>query len=880
VGTVTSVALTVGGDAISVSGSPLTTSGTLGLTFNGTTAQYIRGNGTLETFPTLTGFVPYTGATANVNLGTFDLTADVITGATGSYTSSGGGNTLEVTHSSGSGIALNITKGGNGEGLYINKTSGSGNAATIIGTLNATTLVKSGGTSAQFLKADGSVDSNTYVTIDTFETITASKNFALGLSLGSAGGTNQASVFQNTSSLFSGSAGVNVFGFNSANNIYFGKGSDNGGVLQWSNSTVRYYTLPNATGTIALTSDLTGGTVTSVGLSSATSGVTIGSTPITTSGTITLAIATASGSQQGLLSSTDWTTFNNKQNALTNPVTGTGTTNYLPKFTGASTIGNSQVFDNGSGVTINGTTVGEKFNVNGFIGLQASNTQRWHIGADTGNTLYFVRSGIAERMVLTSEGNLGLGVTPSASQDPLLESRYGLFMGRDETNLLNNAYFNSGWKYAQTGSFANRYYQDGYNGGHQWLIAPSGTAGNAISFTQAMTLTANGELCVGRTSAYGAGFLVNVEGNIYASAAIVAGSSVTAGGKIFTSASVNDNIIEVINSDTTNGYGLYVRGGGTATNRYVARFKNGADNDVMWIGPSNVGIGTTSPTAKLVVSGGTANSIMNVSSTFIGTSNGINIGDDGTNGAIGVTNSGTDMVFLKRVAGVYSEAMRIKSDGQIGIGTSTPSIYGLTFANQFTISSTTTYGNLTIAGSSGNSGGIDFGNQSVRHAGVYGLNGSDLGFYTNSTNSGNGLSEKMRITSGGRVGILNTAPQGKFEVGVVDANSTYGGLFFSTFTIPVDTWYTVYYAPSNDQWNAMTEFTWTSSADFNRSGAASMRWAYESGAATLGVVYTLFNNSQNATASFRKSGNEIQVYITGGSAQYYVQVRIQGSRAS
>ena len=54
------------------------------------------------------------------------------------------------------------------------------------------------------------------------------------------------------------------------------------------------------------------GTVTSVGLSSATSGVTIGSTPVTTSGTITLAIATASGSLNGLLSSTDWTTFNNK----------------------------------------------------------------------------------------------------------------------------------------------------------------------------------------------------------------------------------------------------------------------------------------------------------------------------------------------------------------------------------------------------------------------------------------------------------------------------------------------------------------------------------------------------------------------------------------
>jgi hypothetical protein len=43
------------------------------------------------------------------------------------------------------------------------------------------------------------------------------------------------------------------------------------------------------------------------------------------------------------------------QAALTNPVTGTGTTNYLPKFTAASTIGNSQVFDNGTNVGI-GTT--------------------------------------------------------------------------------------------------------------------------------------------------------------------------------------------------------------------------------------------------------------------------------------------------------------------------------------------------------------------------------------------------------------------------------------------------------------------------------------------------------------------------------------------
>ena len=109
------------------------------------------------------------------------------------------------------------------------------------------------------------------------------------------------------------------------------------------------YTLPSATGTLALTSQLTGGTVTSVGLSSATSGVTIGSSPITTSGTITLAIATASSSQNGLLSSTDWTTFNNKYN--------------LPSLTSGSVL-----FSNGTTIAQNNANFFWD-NTNSFLGV-------------------------------------------------------------------------------------------------------------------------------------------------------------------------------------------------------------------------------------------------------------------------------------------------------------------------------------------------------------------------------------------------------------------------------------------------------------------------------------------------------------------------------
>lgn len=68
--------------------------------------------------------------------------------------------------------------------------------------------------------------------------------------------------------------------------------------------------------------------------------------------THTFNLPTASATNRGALSSADWTTFNGKQNALTNPVTGTGTTNYLPKFTGSTTIGNSVIQESSSNIGI------------------------------------------------------------------------------------------------------------------------------------------------------------------------------------------------------------------------------------------------------------------------------------------------------------------------------------------------------------------------------------------------------------------------------------------------------------------------------------------------------------------------------------------------
>jgi len=60
------------------------------------------------------------------------------------------------------------------------------------------------------------------------------------------------------------------------------------------------------------------------------------------------------------------------QPLLTNPVTGTGTTNYVPKWTGTTALGNSLIQDDGTNVAITGTkaTIGPATTYNTFNGTQ------------------------------------------------------------------------------------------------------------------------------------------------------------------------------------------------------------------------------------------------------------------------------------------------------------------------------------------------------------------------------------------------------------------------------------------------------------------------------------------------------------------------------
>ena len=114
---------------------------------------------------------------------------------------------------------------------------------------------------------------------------------------------------------------------------------------------------------------------------------------------------------------------------------------------------------------------------------------------------------------LTYDGtSFGVGTLPSTSTLPSIESPYGIFAGQTQSYNVANAYFNSGWLYYGTG-LATKYAC--VNGTHQWSNAVSGTAGNAITFVDMLTLGTTGNLTLNTgnlvqgTAAKGINFTAN-----------------------------------------------------------------------------------------------------------------------------------------------------------------------------------------------------------------------------------------------------------------------------------------------------------------------------------------------------------------------------------
>jgi len=128
-GTVTSVAQTHAGNAFTVTGSPITAQGTLAITLNGDSSEYINGAGDLTTFPTIPTAITLT---TNGTSGASTLVGGVLN--IPNYTSSEAGVTSIIA-----GTNVTISPVGGTGAVTINAAGGGGSGTvTRVGALNGT----------------------------------------------------------------------------------------------------------------------------------------------------------------------------------------------------------------------------------------------------------------------------------------------------------------------------------------------------------------------------------------------------------------------------------------------------------------------------------------------------------------------------------------------------------------------------------------------------------------------------------------------------------------------------------------------------------------------------------------------------------------------
>jgi hypothetical protein len=279
-----------------------------------------------------------------------------------------------------------------------------------------------------------------------------------------------------------------------------------------------------------------------------------------------------------------------KQNVLTNPVTGTGTTNYVPKFTGASTIGNSTIFDDGE-VKINTTADQGDYN------LQVA-----------GNSYISGQTALA----LVS-GNVGVGRVPSnwnGNQIKGLQVLGGSIYGfpSSEVGVTSNAYYDNGtFKYIYNGTAAY-YVQAG--GFHQWLSAGSGSANGSISWSESMRINTGGELLLNTTTDAGA-YVLQANGAIYNTG----GAVLAATGGLVGIGTASPTISKLhLNYDAINNRAIRLQDAngvfdiitsGSSQNHSFGIYDDTNGLYRFFIQPDgDIGIGTTSPTHKLDIQGG------------------------------------------------------------------------------------------------------------------------------------------------------------------------------------------------------------------------------------------------------------------------------------
>jgi hypothetical protein len=311
------------------------------------------------------------------------------------------------------------------------------NAATFADSVTATAHITSGGTSGQFVKGNGTLDSTAYISLTSLSATTPlSYNNSTGAFTILQSGAAQSGYLSSTDwNTFNNKASLTAFSattplsYNSGTGAFSIQVANTGqsGYLtntDWNtfNGKQSALSFGNLTETSSSILTIAGGTGAVIGLGT------------------TIAVKQANSTQSGYLSSTDWNTFNNKQSALTNPITGTGTSGYVPKFNGTTSLTNSIIQDNGNTVTITSSS-GDTIILQKGSGpsIQFNKTtataQQWAIaGEGTAFKLYDYTSGTVPFQIAASTGAATFSSNVTAAGLNSIIAKLG--SGVESTNLI------------------------------------------------------------------------------------------------------------------------------------------------------------------------------------------------------------------------------------------------------------------------------------------------------------------------------------------------------------------------------------------------------------------------------------------------------------
>jgi hypothetical protein len=647
-GTVTSVGLTMP-SAFTVSSSPVTTSGTIAVTGAGTTAQYVRGDGSLANYNPGSGgggssqVFYFNGSVSSGVSGYEQMSIVANTGASADFSISANGYIASFLTDSGSPNQLLIPAGNWNFECYFSSSS-------------------SGGTPYFYLelyKYNGS----------TFTLISSSSSNPEGITNGTVTDLyiTALTIPSGVTLSLTDRLAVRIYVNVSGRTI----------TLHTQDSNLSEVITTFSTGITALN-----GLTTQVqNFAIGTSGSDFNISSVTATHTFNL--PTASASVRGALSTTDWTTFNSKQNALS----GTG----FVKISGTT-------------ISYDNSTYYLASNPNSYIPLTALSAGT---GISYNNTTGVITNTAPDQTVtLTSGTGISISGTYPSFTIASTITQYTDALARAAISLTTTGTSGAATYNSTTGVLNIPQYTDTYVG-TVTSVAMTVPTGLSISGSP---ITSSGTLALSLTSGYV--IPTTTEESNWNTAYTNRITSLTTTGSSG-AATLSSNTLNIPNY-TLSGLGGI---GGSGTTNYVPKFTAGTTlgNSIIYDDGTNIGIGTTSPLSKLQIVGtSTPNNTVFVttqtftilsSGTLLRMGHGATIGntyaviDNLTNGGTGVgnivinqgggnvlinttTDSGTGHALQVNGGGLFGSTVNISAASGdfglklIGIG-GTNSNYGL-----------------------------------------------------------------------------------------------------------------------------------------------------------------------------------------------------------